>query len=67
MSKTINLSGNDVIGSGIAEVYWSDNGRAISPLGFEFVRVEDGKPYKQSFNLHRESAKRLAMFILENL
>lgn len=65
--NTIKLLGNDVIGPEIVEVYWSNNGRAVSPLGFEFERVDDGIKYRQSFNLSRESAKKLVLFILESL
>jgi hypothetical protein len=68
MSDTMMLVGNDNITTGDIELYWVDNTRAISPFGIEFKRTERGVVVNTcAFNMSRNEARRLAMFILEHL
>lgn len=61
------LVANDVIGDGWLDVYY--NPSAPKPLGIDFKKDynEDFDNVECCFNMSRGEAKKLALFILENL
>jgi len=62
MNNFLEITGNDVVDSGVIKVYFSSMDMR-SPLSFTFIR--EGK--EMSFSVHRENIRELAKFLLDQI